>query len=367
MWSEKLETGKVKFIERYKNPLTGRYGRVSVIMEKDTASTRKAALVALTGKIEKKIAELGEAPAPDALTLKALLDLYIDSQKSTCKESTWTRNRFSLSATCRNLGEDTLVSSLSAGYIRGKLSALNIENGKYNEYMVRFKAMLRWAYENDYISDIRFLDKIKRLPDEEKKKKLSQKYLERDELATLLEAMQEERWKLLTEFLVLSGLRFGEAAALLRSDIDLKNDVIHVTKTYDQNNDRITSTKTFTSTRDVFVQQELKKVSTSMLNIGALFSPEIFYPDYDGYYLHYFDFNKYLKETSEKAIGRRLTTHALRHTHVSLMAEAGVPLEVISRRLGHADSSVTRDIYCHVTKRQEEKDRAAISCVSLMN
>jgi len=42
--------------------------------------------------------------------------------------------------------------------------------------------------------------------------------------------------------------------------------------------------------------------------------------------------------------------HSLRHTHVSLLAEAGVPLEVILDRLGHADDKMVRKIYLHVTK-----------------
>ena len=43
MWSEQQPNGKVKFVERYRNPLTGKENKVSVTMEKDTRSTRKQA------------------------------------------------------------------------------------------------------------------------------------------------------------------------------------------------------------------------------------------------------------------------------------------------------------------------------------
>lgn len=38
-----------------------------------------------------------------------------------------------------------------------------------------------------------------------------------------------------------------------------------------------------------------------------------------------------------------------RHTHVALLIEAGVPIKVISERLGHSDTATTLRIYTHVT------------------
>ena len=45
----------------------------------------------------------------------------------------------------------------------------------------------------------------------------------------------------------------------------------------------------------------------------------------------------------------RIRLHDLRHTWASLALEAKVPLKVVSERLGHATTSVTADIYSHVT------------------
>ena len=67
-----------------------------------------------------------------------------------------------------------------------------------------------------------------------------------------------------------------------------------------------------------------------------------------------------------RVLGRKITTHVMRHTHVSLMAEAGVPLEVISRRVGHENSDITRDIYLHFTEKQKEKDREQLKAVQIL-
>ena len=41
----------------------------------------------------------------------------------------------------------------------------------------------------------------------------------------------------------------------------------------------------------------------------------------------------------------QLPPHSLRHTYVSSLAAAGVPVEVLSAQVGHARASITRDIY----------------------
>lgn len=44
-----------------------------------------------------------------------------------------------------------------------------------------------------------------------------------------------------------------------------------------------------------------------------------------------------------------------RHTHTSLLIEAGVGLKEIQQRLGHTDIQTTMNIYAHMTDNMEEK------------
>jgi len=44
-----------------------------------------------------------------------------------------------------------------------------------------------------------------------------------------------------------------------------------------------------------------------------------------------------------------LRLHDLRHTHASLMLQAGVHLKIVQERLGHASVAITGDTYSHVT------------------
>ena len=43
MWAETTKDGKVKFREQYKDPLTGKYKKVSVTYDKNTNQTRRRA------------------------------------------------------------------------------------------------------------------------------------------------------------------------------------------------------------------------------------------------------------------------------------------------------------------------------------
>ena len=65
---------------------------------------------------------------------------------------------------------------VSAGYVRKCLANQGEKPGTTNERITRLKALLRWGYKNDYISGIRWL-KLKKFKDDEKAKKLEEKWL----------------------------------------------------------------------------------------------------------------------------------------------------------------------------------------------
>lgn len=369
MWIEEKANGKYKFIERYTDYLTGQKKRVSITLEKNTAQSRKLAQRTLN----EMISNASTRNNPNRITLRNLADAYHKEQQETIKQSTYMRNYRTCNAVVACLGEQTLVERLTAQYVREKFLATGKAHGTLNERLVRFKAMIRWGYRNDMISDISFLDKIGTFKDIPHRTKIQDKFLEAEELKALLDGMDIEIWRYLTEFLALSGLRFGEAAALDKADIDYKTHLIHVTKTFDHRNLVTTSTKTLCSTRDVYMQPELvvccKKLNELMLKRKLQYCIQDTHGLYlygtDGKNIHYDAYNKYLRENSLRILGRECTTHVMRHTHASLLLEKGIAVDTISRRLGHENSRVTREIYLHVTEKLKEKDNEQISKVSI--
>jgi integrase len=45
-----------------------------------------------------------------------------------------------------------------------------------------------------------------------------------------------------------------------------------------------------------------------------------------------------------------MNSYILRHTHISLLAEAGADLPHIMQRVGHKNESTTTQVYLHITK-----------------
>lgn len=63
-----------------------------------------------------------------------------------------------------------------------------------------------------------------------------------------------------------------------------------------------------------------------------------------------------LKRLLKKSdINKNITPHSFRHTHTSLLIEAGVGIKEIQQRLGHTDINTTMNIYAHMTEKMEEK------------
>ena len=74
-------------------------------------------------------------------------------------------------------------------------------------------------------------------------------------------------------------------------------------------------------------------------------------------YPHYIKFveNRMTRLMKLSGLNIDLTPHSLRHTHTSLLAEAGVGLEEIMERLGHSDDEITRKVYLHVTRTKKKE------------
>lgn len=150
-----------------------------------------------------------------------------------------------------------------------------------------------------------------------------------------------------TAFLTLyyTGMRIGELQALTFGDIDLKNGIIHVGKTYSVIDGKqvVTSPKTEKSIRDVLIPaflcdslQEYKSRHYKPLQETRLFQVSVE------------TYRNQLKKHCELADVKKIRIHDIRHSHASLLIELGFSALLVSERLGHENASTTLDIYAHL-------------------
>lgn len=374
MWCETQKNGTVKYCERYTDPLTEKVKKVTVTMSKASPQNKNKAARILNAKID---AALDSVYADKKTTLRELHDVYSAAQCVTYKLSTTKRNNIIINSVLDILDEDAIVNNISAQYVNSRF----LDSGKpistLNTYITRFKAMLNWGYKNDYHDNYRLISKLELFTDQTQEENTQSKYLEPAEITKLLEYMQDQNmwhWYYVTEFLVLTGLRFGELAALKDSDVSLQDLTIHIDKTYDSNNDVVTTPKTDNSIRDIHIQPELitviKKIrlwrKEKMLERNL--PTTLFIPDIStGSYISYAAYDNYLKRKSKLVLNHQISPHKLRHTHASLLAANGMTPEQIARRLGHGRSDVTQDIYIHVTQQVVANDNKTIDSINLIS
>lgn len=83
----------------------------------------------------------------------------------------------------------------------------------------------------------------------------------------------------------------------------------------------------------------------------------------DGSFVSPWCYTAAVKRLGERAKLKSFSLHDLRDTHASPLARKGVPLEVVSKRLGHSSIGVTAERYLHV---YAHRDAAAASVLDTL-
>lgn len=362
--------GRWKAVEEYVG-VDGKRHSVSTIIpdrkQKTLKETREKLLIRIRKKEEKKEEKEKE------LTLGELIELYLRYHESVSKPQTVSGLRGKLRGISAALGVDTEVDQLTAPYCNSRISPVGARASLRNERITRLKALVRWGGRQGYIKEISWIMGLDRYPDREAAERRQVKFLEKEEISSVLDGMGEKHWRLLTQFLILTGCRAGEALALERRDVNLEERTIRISKTWASTIEQLSPTpKTEAGNRVISIQEELIVI---IKNIQAYFSAvrtsykvrsKLLFHNEKGEPLSLRAYEKYFRTVCLRTIGRPLTPHSLRHTHTAQLAAAGIPLETIARRLGHRDSGVTKRIYMHVTEDLRQRDADRLEKVSIL-
>lgn len=352
MWIQKTKTG-YRMYDRYEG-MDGKIHRASVPMDRDTPQAQRKAREELAKLIAAKSATVSE------MCLKSLVELYLSHKD--VKPSTLANYNCAFKMILEALGDVTL-DKLTAPYILRQFTQTKKPQTTINRYILILNNMLDWSYQLGYLSE-RIYIKQRKL--KEKKRDPELEYLEKDELASVLDQLEGTMYYYACKFLALTGCRFGEMAALTLADLDDK--YIHITKAYKIENG-VSTPKTEHSIRDIYIQPELRVFLSEyytwrkirMMEIGV--RTDLLFFGSTGSYLTCQSLEYKLQRCESS---KHLHPHIFRHTHVALLAEQGVSLEAIARRLGHSDSAITRQVYFHVTRKLKDMDEQVLNRVSIL-
>lgn len=238
-----------------------------------------------------------------------------------------------------------------------------------------FRYAIRNGLLEDNPRDDIVLPKKRKTIEEIRENKVEEKYLETDEVNEFLNTVLEYGLPLDKErffTLAFSGMRPGELTVLQKQDLDFEKNTIDINKTlYNPNNNmlkyELDIPKTEGSIRvvkmDKPIMDMLKKLVVKndeyklqyKLLIDNYHDKDFVFARPNGYpFVTKTLVNRMNRILDRTSIKKHATPHIFRHTHISMLAEAGVDLPTIMQKVGHDDIDTTMKIYMHVTDKMKK-------------
>lgn len=301
-------------------------------------------------------------------TFKELSHLWLETYKLTVKPQTYdatvTRLNRHIMPTLGNMKVDKITAS--------DIQMLINRLSKYYVNYTAVRSVIRKVLQQGVLLGLIDYNSARDiiLPRKQPNAKKKVKFIDPSDLKSFLEHLetsQHKRYNLyfdavLYQLLLSTGLRIGEACALEWGDIDLENGTIAINKTYNKNLKFLSTAKTQSGNRVISVDKKtLRSLKFYQMRqrqlfneVGARVSEVVFATPTRKY------FNASVRQSAldtrcKEAGIERFTFHAFRHTHASLLLNAGISYKELQYRLGHANISMTLDTYGHLSKGKEKE------------
>jgi phage integrase family protein len=338
------------------DPFTGKQKRTTRRGFKTQKEAKKAERELLLSVEENGFTDHSSKP-----TFKEVADLWLESYETTVKPTTYQNTKNYLNAIIEHHFKDIRIESVSVAMMQKIVIDLSKKYVAYLSQLSIINRVFKYAVHLDIIQT-NPVDRIIR-PKQQKSRK-EKIALTKEELKQFLTlAKKDARPVLYTAWhtLAYTGLRRGELLGLEWSDIDFENKTISINKTLVTVNGSLytQSPKTKRSTRTISlddatiqVLKNWKLEQKKQFFKNGVKSKDIVITNIKGSYLDFAYFREELKKFLSTHNLKRFSVHSLRHTHASLLFEAGIEPKTISDRLGHSNIQTTLNMYTHLNDKQ---------------
>ena len=346
--------------------------------------TGKKAKTSVTGRTRKEAKQKAKHAQDDFISngctvtkvvpvknYKELADLWLDSYQLTVKPQTFLDTKRMLYNHLIPVFGTLKLTKLSVSYIQSFINDLSTQLVHYAVVHSINRRVLQYGVSLQLLPFNPARDII--LPKQHKRENTAIKFIASDNLKDLLVHMEKLAFRkysyyldyVLYSVLLATGCRFGEVVALEWSDIDLENGTISINKNYSRLLKLIGTPKSKAGVRTISIDKKTvnmlrlykNRQRQLYLQSGARASSVVFATPTREYQN---------LATRQEALDRRcaeisiprFTFHAFRHTHASLLLNAGISYKELQYRLGHATLAMTMDIYSHLST---DKEKEAVS------
>lgn len=223
----------------------------------------------------------------------------------------------------------------------------------------RCKNILEYAYKNKYIDS----DFYKDIVHIKVKDSLAISVITENQFKKLIKIAKEQTRHadldekiLFLELLFKTGLRHSESKALQVYKINFDSDEIRVNQSLYcdvKGKWELAPTKTPCSNRTIKIDKNLAQKLKDFI--------ELKHKNRDDFLFSYEDgsprttiFAKELLKKSASILGVKISTHGLRHSHATMLIRNLVPVQLVQKRMGHADPTTTIKTYTHLISEDEK-------------
>lgn len=202
--------------------------------------------------------------------------------------------------------------------------------------------------------------------DQPRKTAVEMKVWNPDELRRFVEYTATDRLAAAWHLLVTTGMRRGEVLGLRWSDIDLEGRTLCIRQSRTSVNYSVhTDTpKTERGTRIISLDPETLAVVRShhrrQLEERMVWGPAwqetgLVFVREDGSPIHPQRLSQWFAQVVRKAGLPHIRLHDVRHSYCTALIRAGVPVKIVSKRIGHAGPTITMTIYQHLLPGDDEQ------------
>ena len=394
--------GKVRYevIEKYKDPLTGKWKTAVVSFSKNTTRARKQAERELLDKVE-HIVQQSECrfDSKKIKTFGQLKQSWLDSWSVSVKSQTIKREELVIRRLGEIIGDDYLLTKITPMLMKKSLSEYMLKYDSSQSTMLHIKSTCNKIFNHGVlfnVIDYSPMSVVKIDVSLEKKKEARRrrdaKFLEIHELHAFFDTLSRRRnpnYYDLAIVLLFSGLRISEAA-FTEQDFNVKSGILTIDKALQYHDLKVQDfhfgeTKTINAIRDVALPKvacdaivraisrgkEFNQYMTENPNPHFTYSESVFRTEY-GSPITSRSFREVLRRvedelvlTCEEMYGfkweKHVTPHSFRHMHISYLQseEMSVKINDIMSRVGHANYETTM-VYTHKLKQTEKETVKAL-------
>ncbi len=338
--------------------LTGKYKQV------DRVAYGKAEAQLLETRL---LAEIKEAP-PQSMSVRELYNEYMAAKKSEVRATTYDKNRRNLELYILPDFGDKRLDKLTLPALqkwKNKIGASDLKIQTKQNIYKEFRTMLNYAVRMQYLprSPLSSIGNFKDVNFQSQDEKLHYYTPEQFKVfiaaaANHVDTLTDCGYYVFFSIAFYTGMRKGEINALRWSDIE--ENIIHVRRSVTQKlkgEDVETPPKNKSSIRDLQMPDPLIKILKEHKEHQR--TDPSFSEDYKvcggARCLRDTSLAKKNEEYAKEAGLPVIRIHDFRHTHVSLLANEGINIQEIARRLGHSKIEMTWNTYSHLYPREEER------------